>query len=154
MDLKDRFELATSGGPAHGQVGDDLARGRRARRRRTAGLAALSTAAVVALAPVTVAIADGRTADPTTAGSNPTPPPPEGYEWGTDELARMTVQGDVVVRPGVTVNERLEDPVADRTSVALDVTWRGTRHHVLLYRTLSGVTTSLSAPAGGTPLGA
>ena len=156
MELKDRFDLATSGGPQHQPLADDLARGRAARRRRTTGLAALSTAAVLAVLPVASTVLDADEPSPTMAAANPepSPSPQGGYEWGPAELARMTMQGNVMVRAGVTENERLRTRVGGRDSIALDLTWEGRTHYVLLYRTLSGFTTAVHAEAPHSSLGA
>lgn len=154
MELKDRFDLATSGGPQHQPVADVLARGRAARRRRTTGLAALSTAAVLAVFPVASTVLDDDEPSSMTAAANPgpSPSPQDGYEWGEAELARMTMQGNVMVRPGATENERLHLHLSGRDAIALDLTWEGRRHYVLLYRTLSGFVSAMHAAAPQSPL--
>jgi hypothetical protein len=120
-------------------------------------VAALSTAAVLAASPVALAVLDAdepATSHVASADTIPTPVPTDGYEWAEAELARMTMQGNVMVRPGATENQRLQLRVSGRGAVALDLTWEGRRHYVLLYRTLSGLMSAMHSDAPQSPLAA
>jgi hypothetical protein len=160
MDLKDRFDLATSGGPTHAPLEERLQHGRRAARRRTAGraLGTVVVAATVVVAGV-AALSTGqdRATEPATpAVASPTPAldmavaaSEEG--WEPDEWVRMNPRsGELTVRRGVTATSILDPAVRGHVSVALDLARDGERRLVLLVRRAGVVTVSWDAPAGRT----
>ena len=164
MDLKDRFDLATSGGPSHASLEERLQHGRRAVRRRASGralgtLVVVSTVAAVGAA--TLSTGQDRATepvDPAVATPTPTPtqtPAPQTFAvvvpdkmWEDDEWARMNPRtGEVIVRTGVTVANSIDPAVLGHRSVALDVTRDGERRYVLLVRRAGIVSLSWDDPA-------
>ena len=134
MDLKETFDRALDGGPAHRPIEGRLAIGRRAtRRRRTAtGAVVLVTGLVLggvgwAALPLAQHTADGAVA---TAGVNapeqraalegvhPAWEPLYGYDYFTGELTTA---------PGVAIKHELDDPIERRglKSSAAIVTYEG-----------------------------
>ena len=79
MDLKDRFDLATSGGPTHAPLEERLQHGRRAMRRRAAGraLSTLVVASTVVVGATSLSAGQDRATEPATpAVASPSPTPP------------------------------------------------------------------------------
>ena len=165
MDLKDRFDLATSGGPTHAPLEERLQHGRRAGRRRAAGraLGTLVVASTVVVGATTLSTGQDRATEPATpavASPSPTPPrtPTQTFavvapdkNWEEDEWARMNPRsGEVTVRSGVAVADSLDPAVPVYRSVALDLTRDGERLFVLLVRRAGIVTSSWDEPAGRT----
>ncbi|MDI4643266.1 hypothetical protein EUA06_02560 [Nocardioides glacieisoli] len=144
MDLMDRFEKATSGGPEHRAIEDRLAVGRRASARRRASLAAGATAAVLTAAGVVWAVqpgvdsVSGKDIVASDAGSverdsgapespTSTPSPPTAlFRYDLDTAA-------LEVADGVTIVRQVENPVPhkDVTSAAAVVDYRGERRWVM-----------------------
>lgn len=160
MDLKDRFDLATSGGPSHAPLETRIRHGRRAARRRAAARAlgtAVAAAAVVA-GVSTLSTGADRATEPAVPVAPPSQTPigtiavatsDEG--WAAEEWARMNPRsGEVTVRRGVTVTNALDEAVPGRLSVALDLTRDDERLFVLLVRRAGIVTSSWDEPDGRT----
>jgi hypothetical protein len=135
VDLREAFDHGFGPEPVHRPVSERVEAGRRAiRRRRVAGaVVTVATAAVVGLGAVAVLGSGGDSPSPVAA--DPTADPttvPSGWE-DEDELARFDSDGNLEVRPGVTVLERIDSPFppsagVDRSvGLALDdqgdVTW-------------------------------
>ena len=161
MDLKDRFDLATSGGPTHAPLDERLRHGRRAVRRRAAGraLGALAVASTVVVGASTLSTGQDRaTEPPAPAVASPSPSPtldiPETASmenWEPDEWARMNPRtGELTVRRGVTATNMVDPAIPGVVSVALDLTRDGEQRYVLLVRRLGIVTIGSEAPAGRT----
>src|SRR6476620_1998480 len=163
MDLKDRFDLATSGGPSHAPLESRIQHGRRAARRRTAGRAfgTLVVASTVVVGAATLTVSQDRATEPpapAVASPSPTPTPAptrtisvatSDQGWAEDEWARMNPSsGEVTVRPGVTVANTLDEPVGAQLSVALDLTRDGDRRFALLTRRSGVVASSWDQPGG------
>ncbi|WP_325604710.1 hypothetical protein [Nocardioides sp.] len=158
MDLKDRFDLATSGGPSHVPLGTRLELGRRAVRRRTArravgSLAAAATVVAGVATLATLATGQDRATEPAApAVAAPAPTPTRATTvatsddgWAEDEWARMDEQGNITLRRGVSVTDTLDPAVPGRQSVALDVTREGERRFVLLVLQNGGIISSSGA---------
>ena len=162
MDLKDRFNQATSGGPSHAPLEERLQRGRRAAGRRTAGraLGGIVVAATVATGVATLSTGqeDRATDRPAPAVSSPTPAPALDIpvtasmeNWEPEEWARMNPRtAELTVRRGVTATNMVDPAIRGFTSVALDLTRDGQRRYVLLVRRQGIVSVSWDAPAGRT----
>ena len=155
--LQERLDGSFGDGPPLTPVAVHLAAGRRAlKRRRVAGgtAAALTTAAV--LATTWYAVAPGPTGDSATvAGTPAAPTTPSGSAapWPQGELVRY-VAGQLEVRPGVVVHERISNPYRlERPSLsdALDVTWKGQRKWLIIVERPQpeGSSTSSSDPSNG-----
>ena len=124
MDLKESFERALDGGPAHRPIEDRLIVGRRARRKRQTATAAAALAMIIALGGVgwaslpgavdpadsPVAASSLSTPTPTTVSESPALPvrePLYDYDFDTGELEKA---------PGVTIQRQLDHPI-DRHGV-------------------------------------
>lgn len=175
-DLKDRFDRALDGGPAHRPLDARLSAGRRAARRRRVGIAAAATAclAVVPLLGVTLVDRPDRAGRPDSPldsavapAAIPTDPASDDpasddaaedgrpeksadtARWDDDTWARLGPDGTVTVRPGATVTQRLDDVIPDRPSVALALTAGDQRKYVLLWASENGVVTDVTEDAMG-----
>lgn len=145
--LHDEIERCFGGGPEHRPVEQRIAAGRRALRRRRAA-AALTAVGMVAVVGSTYALAvpgqDSRargemTVRPTLSSPPPTPAQPTSplpdptatsQPWQPNLYARHTDDGELEIRPGVVVHERIENPFGwepPRLADALDVSWKGRR---------------------------
>ena len=135
MDLREAFDQGFGPEPAHRPVSERVEAGHRAvGRRRVAGtVLAAAVATVVGLGAV--AVLGGAGNSPSQVAADPTAHPttvPSDWE-DEDELARFDSGGNLEVRPGVTVLERIDSPFPpsagmDRSvGLALgdegDVTW-------------------------------
>ena len=132
MDVELREALNTGFGPepAHRPLVDRLEAGHRAvRRRRLAGaMVAVAMAGVVGLGAVAV-LGDG--------GDAPSQVATDAADgWRDGELARYDEDGQLEVRPGVTVLDRIDAPIPTVTGVqqsaALAVEHEGIRSWLLL----------------------
>lgn len=161
MDLKDRFDLATSGGPWHAPIEERLQHGRRAVRRRAAGraLGTLVVVSTVAVGSATLSTGQDRATEPaapTIASPSPTPTlditvTASEKNWEPDEWVRMNPRSaELTVRSGVTATDILDPAVQGHVSVALDLTRDGERRFVLLWRKAGIVTVRWDAPDGRT----
>lgn len=137
MDLRESFDRALDGGPAHRPIADRLAAGRRATRRRRMGAGAGVVAAVVAVGGVGWAAlpgqggaVDGSVATSPTATQTPTTDPatpisPErvplfGYDLESAELQTAD---------GLVIKQQIDNPVARQgvVSSAAVATYQGER---------------------------
>lgn len=131
MDLQQELERAIGDGPALPSAGERLAAGRRRLRRRRAGVAAAAAAAVVAVVVPVAALAGGAL----TSGVDPLGTPsatqdavPGVEEPWRDTYARYTQHGDLEIRPGATVLDRVDgylDGTRWTRSVALELRHEG-----------------------------
>ncbi len=161
--LDEQIERSFGTGPAHRPVEERIAAGRRALRRRRAA-AAITAVGAVAVLGTTLAVAlpgpdqatPGRVAtEPsvTASGAPRTPEPsPSPVPWERSELARFAEDGSLEIRPGAQVHERIDNPYGYEPpsySVALDVTWQGSRLWTIVEVTGRGGSSSTSAPSAG-----
>lgn len=160
MNLEQQLERATDHGPAHPSIEQRLTHGRRAARRRTT-IRAGGALASLALAGVAVAQLQApdrdapQTFDPAAIPTAPAQPVKEASSsagWAEDEWARIDDRGEVTVRAGVEVVDRLDDPVPDATSVALEVRRGDTRRFVLLVLDDTGTSTAVDEEPWGRAL--
>ena len=135
--LQQEIERSFGDGPEHRPVELRVEAGRRALRRRrvAATAAALGVVTVlgigyVAVGPGTSGRANGLIAvDPTPTPSPSEPTAPEGGTWEDNTPVRY-VDGELEIREGVVVHERIENPYdyePPRVSDALDLTFDGQR---------------------------
>ncbi|KRF34945.1 hypothetical protein [Nocardioides sp. Soil805] len=165
-DLKDRFDRALDGGPAHRPLDARLSAGRRAARRRTARIAVAATACLVVVPLLGVTVLDrpdgpGRPDSPLDSAVAPAAIPTDpasddatdkstdAARWDDDTWARLAPDGTVTVRPGATVTQRIDDVIPDRPSVALALTSEDQRKYVLLWASENGVVTDVTEDAMG-----
>ena len=146
VDLREALDRGFGPEPAHLPLTDRLDAGHRAvRRRRIAGaVVAVAVASVVGLGAVAVLGGDGGapsqvatdpdTTPETNTDKHPDPTPPPGWDEG--EFARYSDDGNLEVRPGATVLDRIDAPYPpgagmDR-SVALAVDYEGEEFWLLM----------------------
>ena len=165
--LQERLDRSFGDGPPLPPVGVHVVAGRRALRRRRvgSGAAGLVAAAVLAtgwyVVPPSATTGSGQLAgDPTPAAtpspSEPTEGPstdPAAAPWPRGELIRY-VDGELDIRPGVVVHERIRNPgrfEPPSLSDALDVTWRGQRQWLMIEKRPKpfGISSSSSDPSNG-----
>lgn len=130
-DIRDELDRSFGDGPVHRPLEVQLEAGRRALRRRRAAVAT-TAAVVVVIAGASYAVATSGTTPETRSDHVAVEPTPE-TPWQPAEIVRYT-DGELEVRPGVTVHQHLENPFgypAPDLSDALDVTFRGHRTWVL-----------------------
>ncbi len=124
VDLREAFEQGFGPEPAHRPVSERVEAGRRAvrRRRLTGTVVTVATAALAGWA-VVAALGDGPegtaqvVTDPTAA-----PTTEAAVPWTDGELARYTDDGELELRDGVTVLQRIDSPLPQdiaQRSVAL-----------------------------------
>jgi hypothetical protein len=166
MDVELREALTQGFGPepAHRPVTDRLDAGHRAvRRRRIAGaVVTVAVASVVGLGAVAVLGGDGDAGsqvatDPTptpdaSTDEHPDPTPPPGWDEG--EFARYDADGNLEIRPGVTMLDRIDSPFPPSAgmdqSVALAVEQEGQAFWLLMtWNTDEDGNTSESGTAWG-----
>jgi hypothetical protein len=137
-DIRAEIDRCFGNGPAHPLLEDELQACRQALHRRRVAAAA-ATAGVLAVAAVSfVVVSSGPPRDtgsevaiqPTETSSADVPSP----DWVGNDTVRY-LDGELQVRPGVTVHEHLENPFGygepDRSD-GLDLTFRGQRTWVLV----------------------
>lgn len=141
MDLKESFDRALDGGPAHRPIEDRLVVGRRAARRRRTAMSASVLATVLVLGGVGWAALPGaedavdgsvttsptNTPTPTSAAESPAPPVPEPM------FAYSLSGAELETAPGLVVERRIDDPV-ERDGVvssAAVATYEGKRWWVI-----------------------
>ncbi|HXH80429.1 hypothetical protein [Nocardioides sp.] len=154
--MQEKLDRSFGDGPALPPVGIHVTAGRRALIRRrvagvTAGLAAVTVliAGWYAVSPGSTTASDLRGGDPasTTSPADPSPsqdsapaaseapwPKASGPGPGPGVLIRYT-DGELEVRPGVIVHEHIGNPYGlqpPEFSDALDVTWKGERHWLII----------------------
>jgi hypothetical protein len=172
MDLREELDRAIGHGPGLPPPAQRLVAGRAALRRRRIAMAAGTAVAVVAVV-VPAAVLTGGTptsgrdlapvAPPGSTGPVDPSPAPEvlaermgeavtEHQWqGSGVVAEVDIfTGDLVIRPGAVVTERVDDlyPGKASESVALDVRWRGERHWVALEWEESGASTGTYGSPG------
>lgn len=156
-EFHEEIDRSFGDGPAHRPVAERIQAGRKAlvRRRVTGGVAAL--AVVAALGGTTWAIAPGE--GPATRGTNvATDPPPTPGEsesaapaW-EDNTPLRYLDGELQIRPGVVVHDRIENPYGyqpPKKSDALDITFEGKRQWAIVRLTERGYGYSSTAPSNG-----
>jgi hypothetical protein len=162
LDLHDALDTGFGAEPPHRPLSARLEAGHRAVRRRRLA-ASLGCAAVVAAVALGAATLGGggtvgnRVADDATPTSTTTSPE-EG--WDDAEVARYSDDGQVEVRPGATVLQRIDDPLADPSdfnhSVALAVEFQGAETWLILdwkgnpEGSISATSALAEQPTGGT----
>ena len=169
-DIRRRIDASFGDGPALAPV-DLVPRGRRAlaRRRLVAGVGAVAllTGVGAAAAVVTRPAALDTGSRPQVAGApspavsspppatpSPTAAPPTREEISaalSRPLAEVDGNGKLLVDPGATVLERIDDPyrgVAAGTSVALSLEFRGATYWVAMYQAPDGSGTGTAGWAG------
>lgn len=155
--LQDELERSFGDGPPAPPVGTHLTAGRRALRRRRVAAGALGVALVAgagfALAgpgpsPRTTG---GVASDPTpTSTASPTRSAPDAPWTGGDAVRYR--DGQLEVRPGAVVHERIDNPFGyqpPKDSAALDLTFNGIRSWNLLELTPQGGTYAGTTPSNG-----
>lgn len=168
MDTLQRtLDRSFGDGPPLPPVATHVVAGRRAlaRRRVVSGTAGLAVAAVLAgggyaIAARSPASADRLAGDPSPSATPSTStaaqdPSPDGAQapWQRGELVRY-LDGELEVRPGVVVRERIRNPYRlepPALSDALDVTWRGERRWLLIAKRPPprGTSSSSAEPSNG-----
>jgi hypothetical protein len=155
LDLREAFDQGFGPEPLHRPVSERVEAGHQAvRRRRLAGtVLTVALAAVVGFGAVAL-LGQGSggapqfAADETTSPSaTPTPEP-----WGRDELVRYTNSGEIEVRDGVTVLQRIESPMprdVAQSSVALALEHDGKESWHLLEWEGGGSSSGASFHPGG-----
>jgi hypothetical protein len=165
--LQHELDRSFGDGPPLPPAEDHVAAGRRAlvRRRRAGGVAGLAAAAV--LAAGWYGVSPSSPTGPDRLAGNPTPSTspsasgptddsstgPTEAPWQRGELIRY-VDGRLQVRPGVIVHEHIRNPYGlepPALSDALDVTWKGRRHWLMIEKRPmpQGTSWSSSAPSTG-----
>jgi hypothetical protein len=153
-----RAELDESfgGEPLDRPVAQRLADGHRALRRRRA-VGVLAACGVVAALGTTYAVGSSGAsrdagpvvaADPTPSAAASTDPATLSWE---DDTPIQYLDGQLYVRPGVVVHERVENPLryrSPRTSDALDLTFHDQRMWIITDATDHGFGYSSSVPTG------
>ena len=168
--LQEKFERSVGDGPPLPPVEGHVAAGRRALRRRrvTSGIAGLAAVTVIAtswyaVSPSAPTGSDRVAGNPTPSATPSAPETADATEepttgatdapWQRGELIRY-VDGELEVRPGVTVHERIRNPYGfepPALSDALDVTWRGQRQWLMIEKRPlpRGIASSSSTPSNG-----
>lgn len=162
-ELHAEIDRAFGEGPAPRPVEDRINAGHKAlaRRRVASGFAALAVVAALGGAAWAVGPGDDPAAGGTLIATDPTPtvepPSPSPTEsaatepWQPSTPVRY-VDGELQVRPGVVVHERIENPydyAPPETSVALDLTFKERRMWVIAEHRASSDGLSLSEPSNG-----
>ena len=161
MDVELREALTQGFGPepAHRPVTDRLEAGYRAvRRRRIAGaVVTLAVASVVGIGAV--AVLGGNGDAPSQVATDPTADPavdPTGDPaavWDEGELARYDDDGNIELRPGVTVLDRVDEPYGDASdyhhSIALALEFQGAQSWLILEWDTDPTGASSSASGAG-----
>jgi hypothetical protein len=165
--LHEELDRSFGNGPPIGSVESRVTAGRRARRRRRVAGGAAGVAAAAVLVTGWYAVSPGSSqdsgrlaGDPATSTTSTPSDTTDGgagdpvvAPWPRGELVRY-VHGQLDVRPGVTVHERIRNPYGYRTprlSDALDVTWHGHRQWLIIERLPKplGTSSSSSTPSDG-----
>ena len=154
-DIRERLEQSFGDGPAQPPVEEQLAAGSRALRRRRGAAAAAACAAVVALGASYAVVTSGSSPSTGSQVANDTTPSPSsvaaGPTWEDDTPVRY-VDGELQIRAGVVVHERLRNPLnlaAPHGSDALDLTYQRERMWVLAQHDTKGFGYTASEPSNG-----
>ena len=174
--LQGKLDRSFGDGPPLPPVGSHVLAGRRALRRRrvASGVAGIAAATLLvtggyAVSPSSpngsdrLASTPSPSATPNTTEATEATEATEGTQdptaglaeapWPRGELIRY-VDGELEVRPGVIVHERIRNPYRLKppaVSDALDVTWRGERQWLMIEKHPKplGITGSSSTPSNG-----
>ena len=154
-DIRDELDRSFGDGPPPTAPDDLLARGHRAlRRRRLAEAGTLLAVGVLVVGGAAVATGghEPDSAQPMapTASGSPTPAATEPT-WEDDTPIRYR-DGELQIRPGVVVHERVQNPYgyqAPRLSDALDLTYEGRRMWILAETGRNGFGYTSSVPSNG-----
>lgn len=149
-DIRDELDRSFGDGPTHRPLEAQLGAGHRALRRRRA-LAAATAVGVVVIAGSGYAVVGSGSGTTPDADRRQVAVEPSQAPWQRGELVRY-VDGELQVRPGVTVHEHLENPFGYRApdlSDGLDVTFRGQRTWVLADLTAEGPSVFAADPSNG-----
>lgn len=164
--LQEQLDRSFGDGPPTPTVASRVAAGRRAlvRRRVATGVAGLAASAVLvtswyAISPGASTGSEWMGEDPTSSATPSAEPTEEASTarsedpWPRGELIRY-VDGELEVRPGVVVHERIRNPhrfERPALSDALDVTWRGERQWLMIEKRPRpiGISSSSSEPSNG-----
>ncbi|QNN54020.1 hypothetical protein [Nocardioides mesophilus] len=167
--LQEELDRSFGDGPSLPSVDTHVAAGRRALRRRrvASGVAGLAAAGVLATGWYAVAPSTETGSAQVAGGTSPATPSasasaseaadpttgPTAAPWPRGELVRY-VDGELEVRPGVTVHERIRNPYGfepPQRSDALDLTWKGHRQWVMIEKRAGrgGDSWSASTPSAG-----
>ncbi len=143
MLLQDEIERSFGDGPAHRPVEDRLQAGRQVvrRRRATTAAAALAVVAVLGTSYSVIAAADGDGAGTVASQRDPGGDPND--EMFMDGQLATYDAGKIVIRPGVQVVRRVENPmglIPPATSVGLVLEYRGETTWMLLDWQMDGKT--------------
>ncbi|WP_341928108.1 hypothetical protein [Nocardioides psychrotolerans] len=144
MNLTDELERSFGDGPVPRPVDDHLAAGRSALRRRRGVTGVVGAAAGAVALTVVLSVTGGTSPDtspdiaadptPTPTADTSAPAEPASAPW-TDEMTVVRYRdGELEVRPGAVVHERIDNPYAyeaPQASAALDVTFEGRRSWVI-----------------------
>jgi len=154
-DISEQLERSFGDGPAHPPIGEQLAVGSRALRRRRGAVAAAACAVVVALgASYAVAASGSAPGTGSQVAHDPTPAPTPadaGPTWEDDTPIRY-LGDELQVSDGVTVHEHVENPYGyapPRLSDAFDLTYEGRRMWILATKDARGFGYSSSSPSNG-----
>ena len=118
--LEERLATAWTDGPPQPPVGDRLAAGRRALRRQRILTTAATTFVAVAVLGITTAVTGGA-GTPRTVEPAPAPAVVDEEAVLGDSWAAFDAEARLVVRDDVTVLQRVDEPLPDVRSVALDL---------------------------------
>jgi hypothetical protein len=163
--LLEELDRSMRGAPPLPPVEHYVKAGRRALRRRRMWSGATGVAAAAVVVTGWYAVSTGSPTDSGTVAGDPTATPsasvssedpPEdatAAAWPRGELIRY-VAGQLQVRPGVVVHERIRNPYGyapPALSDALDVTWRGHRQWLMIEKQPppQGISSSASTPSNG-----
>jgi hypothetical protein len=156
LDLREAFDRGFGLEPAHRPVSDRVEAGHRAvRRRRLAGtVLTVAVATVVGVGAVAL-LGQGSGGAPQFADDATSRPSatPTAEPWGRDELVRYTNSGEIEIRDGVTVLQRIESPMPQdvaQSSVALALEHDGRESwHLLQWEGAGGSSSGASFHPGG-----
>jgi hypothetical protein len=155
--MRAELEGSFAGEPLDRPAEQWLAHGHRALRRRRA-VGALAVCGVVAVLGTTYAVgSSGAPRDGgATVAADPTPSAPATTDPATlnweDDTPIQYVDGELFVRPGVVVHERIENPYdspAPRSSDAFDLTFHDQRMWIITNVTPKGFGYASSVPGAG-----
>jgi hypothetical protein len=153
--LREELEESFAGEPAHRPVEQRIAAGHRALRRRRVATAAVACGVVAVLGATWAVGASGPERDAgriiATEPSDPSGSATPGAPW-EDDIPVRYVEGELQIRPGVVVHERIDNPYdyrSPRTSVALDLTYEKQRQWLIAETGANGFGYSSSVPSDG-----
>jgi hypothetical protein len=155
MQLSEEIERSFGTGPEHRPIEARIKAGRRALRRRQAAAAVAGVGVLAVLGGTYSAISPGPQDEGTgNVAVNPSPTPSSTVDVETweDNIPLRYVDGELQIRPGVVVHERIENPYGyepPKQSDALDITFEGHRLWTIIERTARGSDFQSSSPSNG-----